>query len=165
MTLSIETEITDCAGLDLEDMLGKVIKAAMLQEGCPFDVSASLLVTTDEAVREINREQRGIDRETDVLSFPAFEYPSPADFEAVKSDPFAFDPETGELMLGDIVISIDRAVSQAEAYGHTIYRELSFLIAHSVLHLIGYDHERGPEEEKLMFSKQEQILESIGAVR
>ena len=95
----------------------------------------------------MNLEQRGIDRPTDVLSFPMIEYDAPGDFSVIDEETGdAFTPETGELMLGDIVISKEKVLSQAEEYGHSPKREYAFLIAHSMLHLFGYDHME--EEER-----------------
>lgn len=104
----------------------------------------------NDAIRTLNREQRQIDRVTDVLSFPMFD----EDFD---DDEYA--------ILGDIVLSAERAKEQAEEYGHSFQRELAFLTVHSVLHLLGYDHELGKAEESEMFQKQEQILKGMGLTR
>jgi len=164
MTFYVESETDEMPDFDVEDLLKKVTLEVLDTEQCPYEASVSLLMTDDEAIREINREQRGKDAVTDVLSFPAFEYPKPADFEAVEQFDDCFDPDTGELLLGDMVISINCAKRQAESYGHTLYREIAFLIAHSVLHLIGYDHME-PDEEKVMFEKQDRILERLRITR
>ena len=113
----------------------------------------------------MNRDYRHMDKETDVLSFPASEYPVPGDFSDIEErDPMAFHPETGELILGDIVISMDRVKEQAGDYGHSQKRELAFLVAHSMLHLMGYDHmEDG--ERLIMEKKQEEILDGLGYTR
>ena len=113
----------------------------------------------------MNLEQRGIDRPTDVLSFPMIEYDAPGDFSVIDEETGdAFNPETGELMLGDIVISKEKVLSQAEEYGHSPKREYAFLIAHSMLHLSGYDHME-EDEAKVMEAKQEQVLASLGITR
>ena len=106
-----------------------------------------------------------MDAPTDVLSFPMLEYDTPSDFEHVEED-FAdcFNPETGELMLGDIMISVDKVEEQAEKYGHSTTRELAFLVAHSMLHLCGYDHMED-EERLVMEAKQNEILEGKGYCR
>ncbi len=167
MTFCVETE-TDISALpeDLEGLLKKVAETVLDMEECPYEAAVNLLITDDEGIREINREQRGIDSATDVLSFPAFDYEKPADFSALEDETaiYAFDPDSGELLLGDIVISAQRAILQAETFGHTIYREIAFLIAHSMLHLIGYDHMEG-DEEKVMFEKQEKALLKLGINR
>lgn len=106
----------------------------------------------------MNREHRGIDRPTDVLSFPMLDVRTPGDLSGVEEMPDAFDPESGELMLGDIVISKDKVIAQAEEYGHSLKREYAFLIAHSMLHLLGYDHMED-DERLLMEQRQREIME------
>ncbi len=113
----------------------------------------------------MNLEQRGIDRPTDVLSFPMIEYDAPGDFSVIDEETGdAFNPETGELMLGDIVISKEKVLSQAEEYGHSPKREYAFLIAHSMLHLFGYDHME-EEERAEMEAHQRAIMEKVGIPR
>ena len=110
-------------------------------------------------------QQRGIDRPTDVLSFPMIEYDAPGDFSVIDEETGdAFNPETGELMLGDIVISKEKVLSQAEEYGHSPKREYAFLIAHSMLHLFGYDHME-EEERAEMEAHQRAIMEKVGIPR
>lgn len=134
-------------------------------EECPYEAEVNLTLTDDAEIREINRETRGIDRATDVLSFPVYGYEHPGAFSEAESDPAGcFHPESGRLLLGDIMISADRMAAQAEEYGHSLKREFAFLVAHSMLHLIGYDH-MSPEEERLMTGKQEEILGSLGITR
>jgi probable rRNA maturation factor len=132
---------------------------------CPYETEVNVLFTDDETIHQINLENRGIDRPTDVLSFPMIDFEAPADLSGVEDMQYEyFNSDTGCLMLGDIVISIDRAYSQAEEYGHSVKREIAFLTAHSMLHLFGYDHidDAGREEmEKL----QEQILTEKGYTR
>lgn len=165
MTFCVEIENDLECGLDYQDTLEKVAMAVLTMEECPYEAEVNLLITDDEAIHEINMEQRNIDRATDVLSFPIFQYDVPGDFDQVEEmGAECFNPETGELMLGDIVISLDHLIAQAESYGHTRYRELAFLIAHSMLHLIGYDHMTS-EEEKVMFEKQEKVLSELGITR
>ena len=138
----------------------KVAMAVLSHEGFTEEAELSLTVTDADSMRIINREQREIDSTTDVLSFPAFDYSEPAAFSEALDDPFSKDPDSGRLLLGDIVICADRVVSQAEEYGHSEIREYAFLIAHSVLHLIGYDH-MTEEEAEVMFQKQELILNGL----
>ena len=163
MTFEVECETDLPEGLDIDSIFSKVALAVLDDEGCPYEAAVSLLITDDEGIREINSQQRGIDSSTDVLSFPMNEFERPGDF-SMPEESLCFDPESGELLLGDIVISMDRAISQAESFGHTIYREISFLIAHSMLHLTGYDHMTMAEEE-VMFGKQDMILSSLGITR
>ena len=113
----------------------------------------------------MNMEYREVDRPTDVLSFPQVEYETPADFAwAEEHEMDCFDPDTGELFLGDIVISLDKVKEQAEKYNHSVRREFAFLVAHSMLHLLGYDH-MTPEEAKDMESRQSAALEHLGITR
>ena len=121
-----------------------------------------VMLTDDAGIRELNAEHRQIDRATDVLSFPMLEL-TPG--EPIVVGPLELDPETGRLMLGDMVISVERARAQAEEYGHTLERELCFLAVHSTLHLLGYDHEKSPEDEAVHFALQEEILEECGIRR
>ena len=113
----------------------------------PYEVQVNLLLTMNDEIHEMNRDFRNIDRATDVLSFPMLEYETPGDFSHFESEEDCFDSETGELLLGDIVISKEKVIAQAEEYGHSVKREYAFLIAHSVLHLSGYDHME--EEERI----------------
>lgn len=158
MTLEIEYETEDRLELPVEEIITAVVEEALRYEACPYDIELNVLLTDNASIQEINREQRGIDAPTDVLSFPMIEYETPADFSTVEeSVEDCFNPETGELLLGDIVISTDKVRDQAEAYGHSIKRELAFLVAHSMLHLFGYDHMED-EERSRMENKQREIL-------
>lgn len=142
-----------------------MIRAGLEETGCPYEVQVNLLVTDDENIRKMNLEFRQIDAPTDVLSFPMQEYPAPADFSAFQGGDFdVFDPDTGELMLGDIVINAQRVISQAEEYGHSRRREFAFLTAHSLLHLTGFDHMEEQEREE-MEEYQRRIMEKVGIPR
>lgn len=164
MTLYFEDEGNTTLDLPLQELAEQVIKAVLDDAGCPFESDVNLLLTTNEEIHKMNREFRHIDRPTDVLSFPMIDYPSPADFSFPEEAEDCFNPETGELMLGDIVISKEKVLSQAEEYGHSIKREYAFLIAHSVLHLIGYDHIE--ENDRIMMEeKQKQILTNLQIIR
>lgn len=132
---------------------------------CEYDSECSLLITTPESIRIMNRENRNIDSETDVLSFPMIEFGHPCNYECLDEDDYSqFDPESGRLMLGDIVINYDRVISQANEYGHSVKRELSFLIVHSILHLFGYDH-MTDADRLVMEDKQRRILDTLGITR
>lgn len=126
-------------------------------------------MTDNEAIHQINKEFREVDAPTDVLSFPMINYEVPSDFESLE-DEFEnntedyFNPDTGELMLGDIVVSVEKVAEQAEKYGHSEVRELAFLVAHSMMHLFGYDH-MTEEESKVMEAKQREVLDNIGITR
>lgn len=143
----------------------KVLTAVLKEEKLEKDAEINLVLTGPEEIRDINRAFRGIDRETDVLSFPGIEFDSPADWEsALTCNAGIQDPDTGAVVLGDIVLNVSRVLSQAEEYGHSEIREFAFLIAHSALHLCGYDHET-PEEAKVMEEKQEAVLTKLGITR
>ena len=165
MSIFIEEEGAVTLPFNAEEIAGKVIEAALEYENCPYEAEVSLLLTTDEEVRKLNCSARGLDRPTDVLSFPMLEYSRPGDFSWLEKEPGdAFNPETGELMLGDIVISKDKVLAQAEEYGHTPLREYAFLIAHSMLHLFGYDHME-EEDRLLMEERQRGIMEKVDILR
>lgn len=129
----------------------KVLLSAIEKEELD-DVTFNLIIVDNEYIHELNKTYRGIDRETDVITF------------ALEDEDSLIVPEEEGRNLGDIYISIDRARSQAEEYGHGLLRELSFLAVHGFYHLLGYDH-MTPEEEKVMFSKQEEVLEAYGITR
>ena len=165
MSIFIEEEGGTPLPFNAEEIAGNVIEAALEYENCPYEAEISVLLTTDEEIRKLNRSARGLDRPTDVLSFPMLEYDRPGDFSWLESEPQdAFNPETGELMLGDIVISKDRVLAQAEEYGHSPVREYAFLIAHSMLHLFGYDHME-EEERRQMEERQRGIMEKVNILR
>ncbi len=162
MTISIEYEADKVLNLPYREIIEDTVLAALDYEGCPYEAEVSVVLTDNEAIREINRDYRQIDRATDVLSFPMVDYERPADFDGLEDHAEDyFNPETGELMLGDIIVSVDKVEEQAEKYGHSQARELAFLVAHSMLHLFGYDHME--EDERLvMEKKQAEILERRG---
>lgn len=138
---------------DMERLIEDCTRGALNEENMEDDAEVSVTLVDDEEIRALNHEHRGIDRATDVLSFPLGD-----------ENGFETNPETGAILLGDIVISLERAAAQAEEYGHSLRRETAFLITHSLFHLLGYDHEK-EDEEKVMFSKQERVLELLGITR
>ena len=169
MTINIEYETEKKLDLDYETIIRQVVEKAMDYEKCPYEAEVNVTLTDNAAIHEINREYREIDRATDVLSFPMIEYETPANFDALEDvmDQFPedyFNPDTGELMLGDIVISVEKVEEQAEKYGHSKERELAFLTAHSMMHLFGYDHME-EDEAKVMEAKQREVLELLGITR
>ena len=164
MSLFYEEEGENTLPLACEELAKEVVDAALEYIGCPYEAQVNLLLTTDEQIKEMNRDFRGIDRPTDVLSFPMVEYEIPGEFDFLEDQEDCFDPESGELVLGDIVISKDKVMEQAKAYGHSAKREFAFLIAHSVLHLTGYDH-IDEEERLVMEEKQRAILERLNILR
>ncbi len=164
MTLYLEEEGDLSLPFDAKKQAELVAEEALNVLSCPYEVEINLLLTMNAEIRKLNQEYRGIDRETDVLSFPLNEFDVPGVFDFLEEDEDAFDPDSGELLLGDIVISKEKVLSQAEEYGHSPLREFSFLIAHSVLHLTGYDHIE-EEDRILMEEKQRTILDKLGIER
>ena len=154
-------------GLNVPDdapaLIRKCARAALTLEGVDFDCEVDVMLTDDAGIREINREQRGKDAATDVLSFPMYEYMTGAPPDELAGE-LRF--QAGEpLLLGDMVLSVERARAQAEEYGHPFARECGYLTVHSVLHLLGYDHERGDEERALMRRREEAALALVGLER
>lgn len=165
MTIHIEEEVTIPFSFDYKTLADKVINGALDYVECPYEAEVNVLFTDNASIREINRENREIDAPTDVLSFPNAEFIVPAEFDDLEdTQPEVFHPDTGELMLGDIVISVEKVVSQAEEFGHSVERELGFLLAHSVLHLCGFDHME-EEERAVMEEKQRQIMDMLQIYR
>ena len=165
MTFCVDNEMNAEFPFDIDETIKSVCEAVLKEEKCPYEVQINVVLTDNEGIRELNREFRNIDRETDVLSFPGLEFETPGEFivgEEQEAD--CFDPDTKELILGDIMISVDKVYSQAEEYGHSTKREFAFLIAHSMVHLCGYDHMEEQDAE-LMEQKQKMILDELGIQR
>lgn len=166
MTCEISYEAPEPLSIPYEEIIRTVVEKALDLEGCPYEAEVSVTLTSGEEVKRLNREFRGIDRTTDVLSFPMTEYERPADFDFLEEEDTydCFNPETGELLLGDIVLSVEKLREQADAYGHSLKRELAFLTAHSMLHLMGYDHME-EEERALMEERQRLLMEALDIPR
>ena len=145
---------------EMRDLVRSAVKAALEYMDFPLKSEVSVMFTDDAEIHELNRLHRGVDRPTDVLSFPLFEYDENGD---IIEDDLDFNPN-GEMILGDIVISLETASRQAQEYGHSFEREIGFLTVHSMLHLFGYDH-MTPEDEVEMFGYQREILERMGLER
>ena len=165
MTFYVENETSVTFPFDVEQIVQQVAETVLDAENCPYEVQINVLLTDNEGIHTFNKEYRGIDRETDVLSFPNLDFAQEGcfDIEEAKEADY-FDPDTGELILGDIIISVDKVQEQAENYGHSTRREFAFLVAHSMLHLCGYDHME-EQEAKVMESKQEETLQLLGITR
>lgn len=165
MTFYVENETAVEFPFPVEETVRTVCEAVLESENCPYETQVNVVLTDNSGIREMNRECRGIDRETDVLSFPNVDFEQEGVFD-IDEDREAdyFDPDTGELMLGDILISVDKVMEQAQNYGHSVRREFAFLVAHSMLHLCGYDHME-EAEAKVMERKQEEILAGLGITR
>ena len=164
VSVQYECETDISLELDCEALAKKVAQSVLELENCPDDSQVNLVLTDNSGIHEVNRQFRGIDAPTDVLSFPMIPFETPADYQILDQDESFFDLDTEELLLGDIMISAERVISQAEDYGHSIKREFCFLVAHSMLHLLGYDH-MVPEEAAIMEQKQEAALEKLGITR
>lgn len=141
-------------------LIRRTIRTALAAEGLTAPCEVDVLLTDDDGIREINRELRQVDRPTDVLSFPEFELtpgqlPGPEDA----------DPGTGLIPLGDMVLSMERVAAQAREYGHSKRRELSYLVTHSVLHLLGYDHLDEGAMKAQMRAREEAIMALLGLER
>ena len=165
MTLYMEDETESRFSFSAEETAKLVCEAVLEAEDCPYEAQVNLVLTDDAGIKEINKEARGIDRATDVLSFPNVEFVKEGVFD-IQEDREAdcFDPDTGELILGDIMISVDKVREQAESYGHSEKREFAFLVAHSMLHLCGYDHME-EDEAREMERRQEEILTGLNITR
>ena len=143
----------------LYDLIERVVDTVLEQENFPHECEVSVLFTDDKKIRTYNHEHRGIDKATDVLSFPMLEYDE--DGKIISED-----IEFGDvLLLGDIVLSLEHAEAQAKEYGHSFEREVGFLTAHSVLHLLGHDHEEDEESRLIMRAKEEKALGVLNLTR
>lgn len=130
-------------------VLRRAIEATLIREGFLYDAEVSITLTDNAYIRALNKKHRGIDRHTDVLSFPMYEM-----------DELGED-DMGAITLGDIVLSVERAKEQAAELGHGFLREAAFLVIHSTLHLLGYDHERSEEDDELQCRLQREIIETV----
>ena len=155
----LETEVE--VSQTVTDRIETVIRTALEEQGVELPCEISVLLTNDEGIHQINLDMRGVDRPTDVLSFPMFELepgipPEGEDY---------LDPESELCPLGDMCISLERAEAQAAEFGHSVEREICYLTVHSVLHLLGYDHlDEGPMKAQ-MREREEAILEKLGITR
>lgn len=165
MTSYVERETEQSFPFDEKELLDRVAEAVLESENCPYETVVNLLLTDDAGIREYNKNYRNIDSETDVLSFPNLEFETPGDFSGVEEqEADCFDPDSGELVLGDIILNTVRVKAQAAEYGHSEYREFAFLLAHSLYHLCGYDHME-QEEASVMENKQEAVLQALSITR
>jgi len=154
--LQDKVEITE----ELESLIKKVVVSSLELENIKLDTEVSILLVDNERIKELNREYRQKDCPTDVLSFPMVDMLE----GEMQSDVGDYDLDEELLLLGDIVLSLEMAKKQAEDFGHSFEREVAFLVAHGMFHLLGYDHE-SEDQEKKMFAKQETVLEGIGLRR
>lgn len=165
MTSYVENETEITFPFDAQKILDQIMCAVMEMENCPYETTVNLLLTDNVGIREYNRDYRNLDQETDVLSFPNISFDKEGDFTVVEEDEVDyFDPDSGELLLGDIILSVDRVMEQAQEYGHSILREYAFLTAHSMFHLCGYDH-MIPQAAAVMEQKQDEALRRLNITR
>ena len=165
MTFYVENETDITFDFDVEQIVAMVAEEVLDSEACPYETEINVLLTDNDGIRQYNRDYREIDRPTDVLSFPNIDYETPGDFSvAEEHEADCFQPDTGELILGDIIISVDKVIEQAASYGHSKLREFAFLVAHSMLHLCGYDHMEA-KEAAVMEAKQEAVMAAIHITR
>ena len=164
MTLEYSCEEPLSFDFDPKEVAKEVIQAVLSYEGFTNDVEVSLTLVSEEEIQKLNKEFRDKDAVTDVLSFPMLELEGIKDFSKLEIREDMLDPDTEDILLGDIVICVSRVRSQAKEYGHSEKREYAFLIAHSMLHLLGYDHMEEIERQE-MEDKQRAILEQIHITR
>ena len=165
MTVDYFSEVEADFDFDPKEIADTVVSGVLEDQKFPYEAYVSLMITSADEIQSINAENRGIDAPTDVLSFPAIDIKEySGDFEELALHEELFYPDTDEIMLGDIVLCYERVISQAAEYGHSKKREYAFLIAHSMLHLLGYDHEE--EDERIKMEEiQKRILNSLNITR
>ena len=159
-TIIVESDVDELQDEELFASLRETVTVALDAEGVELPCEVDILLTDDEGICEVNRNMRGIDRPTDVLSFPMLTL-SPGE-KPTEED---CDPGTDTVPLGDMCISVERAAAQAEEYGHCFARELHYLCVHSVLHLLGYDHMDEGEQKAQMREREEAIMRLLDLER
>ena len=163
MTFYIDDQSENDLNIDYEALMNKVLNVIIDLENCPYEIEVNLLLTDNAGIRNYNLEYRNIDKETDVLSFPSIGQMAPIDFEILnkglnKSENFNLDTE--ELILGDIIISNEKIIEQANSYDNTVEYEFTFMLIHSFLHLFGYDHIE-VNDRMIMEAKQKEVLAKL----
>lgn len=167
MTFYVENETSFNYDIFLEKKVVDVITEMIKQENFLHDFELNLQITDNQGIKEYNSLFRKIEKETDVLSFPNLDFEKPGDYTCLKDSINKmnyYNLDTKEVLLGDIVISYEKVIEQANIYGHSVTREFCFLIAHSMLHLLGYDH-MNKEDEKTMEFKQNNVLSLLGITK
>lgn len=158
--ISISTEVEGADTEETSALIRSTIATALAAQGVEVPCEIDVLLSDDAGIHAINLDMRGVDRPTDVLSFPMFDL-TPGE----KPQEEWADPDSGCVPLGDMVLSLERVEAQAQEYGHSRERELSYLVVHSVLHLLGYDHlDEGPQKAQ-MRAREDAIMEEIGLTR
>lgn len=158
INIGFETEVEDEQGVRelIQTCAGRVLES----ENVPFDAEIDVTVVDADSIRQLNAEYRDKDAVTDVLSFPMYEF-----YNGEPQEELEAEPDTGCVMLGDVILCYTRACEQAAEFGHSPARECGYLTTHSVLHLLGYDHERNDEDTRLMRAKEEDNLAFLGLTR
>lgn len=164
MDIMIEYDTEVQLDFDYRRVIEDMVMEAVTAYACPYDFEVSVTLTGNDRIQEVNQRFRNIDCATDVLSFPMLTFQTAGNFSDIDESEELFNPDTGNLMLGDIMVSIDKVREQALQYGHSCKRELAFLIAHSMLHLFGFDHVE-EEERQDMEARQELLLQKKGYTR
>ena len=145
---------------EVRTLITRCAQGALAHEQVDFPAFVDVTIVDDETIRTLNAENRNIDAVTDVLSFPMYEF-----YNGEAQEELEEDPESGEVMLGDMILNYQRACQQAAEFGHSVARECGFLTVHSVLHLLGFDHERGEDDRRVMRGEEEAILTDLGLTR
>ena len=158
ISIGFETEVEDAKAV--EELIRTCALRVLESENVPFDAAIDVTVVDADEIRRLNAEHRDKDAVTDVLSFPMYDF-----YNGEPQEELEYDPESNCVMLGDMVLNYDRACEQAQDFGHSAERECGFLTVHSVLHLLGYDHERDEADRQLMRTKEEANLTALGLVR
>ena len=165
MSFLLEKEVEIPFEFDYEALAKRVVEYCLEYKEFPYEAEVNLTLTDNEGIHRINKEFRQIDRATDVLSFPMLSYDKAGDFSFLEEESEDdFNPDTGEALLGDIIISVEKVMEQAQSFGHSVEREFAFLICHSMLHLMGYDHMED-EEAKVMEEEQRIIMSGLQILR
>lgn len=165
MIVNIENLIDAQFEFDYEKIAVSVCEAVLVQEKCPYDCEINITITDNHTIHEINKETRNIDRPTDVLSFPNLFFDEPAVFDIPENELSDYlNPENDLIMLGDIILSFDKIIEQSREYNHSVLREYAFLIAHSMLHLSGYDH-MNEDDAAIMEDRQKMVMSTLNIGR
>lgn len=164
MTVEMTDEVNSSFDFDMDQVAEAVVKGVLEYENFPFEASVAITLVSEEDIKSINFEQREIDSVTDVLSFPMIPWSAPANYSELSDFDDIIDPDSKEVILGDVVICEQRVIEQAKEYGHSEKREFAFLICHSMLHLLGYDHME-ESERILMEEHQKNIMNAINITR
>lgn len=158
--IRVTTEVELAHEDEVRDLITRCAQQVLKSEGIDFDAFIDVTIVDGETIRQMNAEYRDKDAVTDVLSFPMYEF-----LNGVPQEELEAEPDSGCVMLGDMILCYTRACEQAEQFGHSPARECGYLTTHSVLHLLGYDHERNDEDTRLMRSKEEDNLAFLGLTR